>query len=164
METPDSLSSSALSSHSKLAPWSEWIRWGNPYTQKTWSHSFLATGLAVWFVPWKAWANLVKWSVTTRTSTECCLWSSALQKSMHTNSIGADVLMLSRGARADGSGVLARLHLWQHLTYSFTSDSIFGQKNHCLARCRVLACPWCPARSCMPCKAFSLRLFFFCSP
>ena len=50
-------------------------------------------------------------SVKTRTPPEHCLLSSALQKSKHTNSIEAEVLILARGALADGSGVLARMHL-----------------------------------------------------
>lgn len=59
----------------KLSHWSEWICSGNPYTQKTWSHNMLATCLAVWLVYGKALPALVKWSVTTSTSTECCLLS-----------------------------------------------------------------------------------------
>lgn len=52
---------------------------------------------------------------------------------MHTNSMGAEVQLLSKGARATGSGVFARIHRWQHFTYSLMSLSICGQKKRCLA-------------------------------
>lgn len=58
-----------------------------------------------------AWASLVKLSVITRTSTDRCLLSSADQKSMHTSSIGAELLMLSNGAQAAGLGGFPTTHL-----------------------------------------------------
>lgn len=38
---------------------------------------------AFWFTQGKAWANFVKWSIMTNTSTEHCLLSSALQIQTH---------------------------------------------------------------------------------
>ena len=117
-------------------------------TTGRWRHLFICS-----LTQGNAWANFVKWSVMTNTLTDLCLLSWALQKSMHTSSMGA-----SKGARAAGWGVFARIQRWQHFTYSLMSLPICGQKKHCRARCAVLACPWCPAKSCTPARALAFKL------
>ena len=83
--------------------------------QKYLSLRCFATCLADWFCQGKACASLVKWSVTTCTSTDLLLESFAVQKSMHTIYKGAEVFILSRGTLPSGSAVLLMIHLghWQ---------------------------------------------------
>ena len=74
------------------------------------------------------------WSVMTKTS-------KAVQRSMHTSSIGSDVEMDSRDARAAGSMVLPTIHLSHRRTWFMMSVSMPAQKNISLARERVRARP-----------------------
>ena len=114
--TPATSSNSLISWLSNDAPWSEWIRSGKPYIQKYLSHNCLATCFADWSLHGNECDSLVKWSVTTSTSTDLLLLSSAHQKSMHTISRGDVVLILSNGALPSGSTDLPMTHLGQCLT------------------------------------------------
>lgn len=65
--------------------------------QKYQSQRTLATCLAVWSLHGNAWVILVKWCVTTKTSTDFFLESSDDQKPVQTSSNGLLDIMLSKG-------------------------------------------------------------------
>ena len=105
--------------------------------------SIFAVVLAVSFLQGMVCANLLKWSVMTNIRSYP-LQGGIDKKTTHTNSNGADDVMLTSGAIS----LLVPAFLHRHLSHSATAFSMSlnvpGQKNLLLISSKVFFLPGCP--------------------